>query len=73
MPNVFVEPRPKARPEGTAIEDYILEYSGGKPVDGKSYKTQSDAIVAAKALGHKPSVSRVRHTDKGKPDQWREA
>jgi hypothetical protein len=64
---------PKARPEGTAVDDYILETAADMPVDGKSYKTQAEAIAAAKALGHKPLVSRVRHTDKGKPDQWREA
>lgn len=73
MPNVYVEPRPKARTEGTAIDDYVLEFAGDKPVDGKAYKTQKEAIDAAKAAGHKPLVSRVRHTDKGKPDQWREA
>ena len=73
MPNVYVEPRPKGRPEGTPIEDYVLEFAGDKPVDGKAYKNQAAAIAAAKALGHKPLVSRVRHTDKGKPDQWREA
>lgn len=35
MPNVYIEPRPKARPEGSAIDDYILEFAGHKPVDGK--------------------------------------
>jgi hypothetical protein len=73
MPNVYVEPRPKGRPEGTAITDYVLEFAGDRPVDGKVYQTQAAAIDAAKALGHEPLVSRVRHTDKGKPDQWRKA
>ncbi len=25
MPNVFVEPRPKGRPEGSPIDDYVVE------------------------------------------------
>lgn len=25
MPNVYVEPRPKGRPEGAPITDYVLE------------------------------------------------
>jgi hypothetical protein len=25
MPNVYVEARPKGRPEGSAIEDYVVE------------------------------------------------
>jgi hypothetical protein len=73
MPNVYVEPRPKGRPEGAAITDYVLEFAGDRLVDGKVYKTQAAAIDAAKALGHEPLVSRVRYTDKGKPDHWRKA
>lgn len=71
MPNVYVEPRPKGRPEGTAITDYILEFANGVPVTNHAYATQQAAVDAAKAMGHHPLVSRVRHTDKGKPDQWR--
>jgi uncharacterized protein YdaT len=35
--------------------------------------TQSEAIERAKQLnpGKAPLVERVRHTDRGKPDQWR--
>jgi hypothetical protein len=73
MPNVYVEPRPKGRPEGTAITDYILEFAGDRPVDGKAYATQAAAVAAAKALGHQPLTARVRHTDKGRPDHWRSA
>jgi|HubBroStandDraft_2_1064218.scaffolds.fasta_scaffold06683_6 hypothetical protein len=32
MPNVYVEPRPKGRPEGAPIEDYVLELAGGHHV-----------------------------------------
>ncbi len=73
MANVYVEPRPKGRPEGTAIADYVLEYPGDKPVTAVAYRTQKEAIDAAKSLGHAPLVARVRHTNKGNPDHWRAA
>ena len=73
MANVYVEPRPKGRPEGTAIIDYVLEHAGGKSVDNVAYKTQAEAIAAAKQMGHAPLIARVRNTDKGKPDHWRAA
>ena len=73
MANVYVEPRPKGRPEGTAIADYVLEYAGDKPVTNVAYGTQKQAIDAAKSLGHAPLVARVRNTSKGNPDHWRAA
>lgn len=71
MPNVYVEPLPKGR-EGP-IQGYALEYEGDRPVTSTTYKTQQEAIDAAKRLGHKPLVAHVRTTNKGKPDQWRHA
>jgi hypothetical protein len=41
MPNLYVEPRPKGRPEGTPIEDYVLEFAGGRHVAGP-FRTQAD-------------------------------
>jgi hypothetical protein len=73
MANVYIEPRPKGRPEGSAIEDYVLEYQHGDRVTDTDYSTQADAISAARNLGHRPLVARVRNTDKGNPDHWREA
>ena len=73
MANVYVEPRPKGKPEGTAIEEYVLEFPHGESVTGKSYKTQAEAIAEAKKLGHSPLVARVRSTSKGDPDHWRPA
>jgi hypothetical protein len=37
--------------------------------------TQKEAIEIARQMnpGKSPDVERVRHTDKGKPDQWRRA
>jgi len=71
--NVYVEPRPKGRPEGTAITDYVLEYAHGAPVTSVAYGTQKEAVDAAKRLGHHPLVARVRNTNKGNPDHWRPA
>lgn len=73
MANVYVEPEPKGRPEGSAITHYVLEYAHGARMTYTDYKTQSEAITAAKHLGHQPLVARVRNTDKGKPDHWRAA
>lgn len=38
-------------------------------------KTQTEAIKIAKKMfpDIKPDVERVRHTNKGKPDKWRDA
>jgi hypothetical protein len=42
MPNVYVEPRPTGRPEGTPIEDYVLEFAGGQTL-GRPFSTQARA------------------------------
>lgn len=73
MSNVYVEPQPTGRPEGTKITHYTVEYAGGQSIDGKTYQTQEEAIAAAKANGHAPLVARVRNTSKGNPDHWRSA
>jgi hypothetical protein len=73
MANVYVEPEPKGRPEGTHISHYVLEYAHGARVTHTDYPIQHDAINAAKALGHSPLIARVRNTDKGNPDHWRAA
>ncbi|MBV8820557.1 MAG: DUF2188 domain-containing protein [Acidobacteriaceae bacterium] len=73
MANVFVEPEPKGREEGTAIDHYVLELGKGKRADQTNYKTQEEAIQAARRLGHTPLVARVRKTDQGNPDHWRTA
>lgn len=73
MPNVYVEPQPKGRPEGSPITHYVLEYGHGARVDQNDYPTQGDAVASAKRLGHQPLIARVRNTDKGRPDHWRAA
>lgn len=75
MPNVYVEPRPVARAENEPIDHYVLEFAGDKPVNFlnclSNYRTQAEAIAAARALGHHPLIARVRVTNKGDPGHWR--
>ena len=72
MANVYVEARPKGRPEGSAITDYVVEDHADHVLG--TYKTQREGIDWAKSKGHSPLVARVRHlNDKKKPDQWRAA
>jgi hypothetical protein len=70
MSNVYVEPRPKGRPEGTHIDDYVVEDHADHAL--ATFKTQGEAIDWAKKNGHTPHVARVRHlNDKKKADHWR--
>lgn len=73
MTNVYVEPQPTGRPEGSPIDHYVLEYAHGARVTTTNYSTQAAAISDAKRLGHHPLVARVRNTNKGNPDHWRSA
>lgn len=70
MSTVYVEARPKGRPEGSAITDYVVEDHADHVLG--TFKTQKEAIDWAKRNGHKPHVARVRHlNDKKNPDHWR--
>ena len=72
MANVYIEPRPKGRQEGTAIDDYVVEDHADHAL--AEFKTQDEAIDWAKKNGHSPLVARVRHlNDKKVPDHWRSA
>jgi hypothetical protein len=72
MPNIYVEARPKGRPEGRAVEDYVVEDHADHVLH--TSKTQKEAIHWAEAKGHHPLVARVRHlNDKKNPDHWRAA
>jgi hypothetical protein len=72
MANVYVEARPKGRPEGSAIQDYVVEDHANNELG--TFRTQKEAIDWAKSKGHAPLVARVRHlNDKKNPDHWRSA
>jgi hypothetical protein len=59
MANVYIEARPKGRPEGSHIDDYVVEDHAVSVL--ADIKTQHEAIQWAKASGHNPLVARVRH------------
>ena len=70
MAVVYVEARPKGRPEGTRIDDYVVEDHADHILHTSS--TQAGAIDWSKRSGHTPHVARVRHlNDKKNPDHWR--
>lgn len=72
MANVYVEARPKGRPEGAPISDYVVEDHADHVLG--TFSTQREAIDWAKKSGHAPLVARVRQlNDKKKPDHWRSA
>jgi hypothetical protein len=70
MANVYVEARPKGRPEGSAIEGFVVEDHADSVLG--AFRTQAEAIEWAKKQKHHPLVARVRHlNDKKNPDHWR--
>jgi len=72
MANVYIEPRPKGRPEGSPINDYVVEDHADHVL--AAARTQDEAIDWAKREGHHPLVARVRHlNDKKNPGHWRSA
>jgi len=72
MTNVYIEARPKGRPDGSPIDDYVVEDHADHVLG--EFRTQGEAIDWAKSAGHAPLVARVRHlSDKKKPDHWRAA
>jgi hypothetical protein len=70
MANVYVEARPKGRPEHSPIDDYVVEDHADHVLH--TSKTQAEAIAWARKGGHNPLVARVRHLNNKKiPDHWR--
>jgi hypothetical protein len=70
MANVYVEARPKGHPEGSNVDDYVVEDHANHVLG--TFKTQREAIDWAKSKGHEPLVARVRDVnDKKRPDHWR--
>jgi hypothetical protein len=72
MANVYIEARPKGRPEGSSIDDYVVEDRADHVLG--TFLTQGAAIDWAKSEGHEPLVARVRHlNEKKRPASWRAA
>lgn len=72
MANVYIEARPKGRPEGSHIDGYVVEDHADHVL--ATFKTQREAIDWAKNNNHSAHVARVRHlNDKMKADHWRSA
>ncbi|WP_029923264.1 hypothetical protein [Nevskia soli] len=70
MATVYIEARPKGRPQGERIDDYVVEDHADHVLH--TSRTQEEAIAWAQRNGHHPHVARVRHlNDKKKPDYWR--
>lgn len=70
MANVYIEARPKGRPEGSAIQGYVVEDHADHVLG--EFNTQKEAIDWANEQGHRPLVARVRHlNNKKNPDHWR--
>ena len=58
MANVYVEPRPKGRPEGSHVDDYVVEDHADHVL--ATFKTQHEAIDWARkrprsARGSRPA------------------
>jgi hypothetical protein len=51
MANVFVEPEPRGRPEGSPITHYVVEYAHGARLTNVNYSTQAAAVDAATKRG----------------------
>jgi hypothetical protein len=72
MQNLYIEARPKGRPEGSAVEDFVVEDHADHVL--ADFKTQGEAIEWARKNNHSPLVARVRHlNDRKIPDHWRAA
>jgi hypothetical protein len=60
MPNVYVEARPKGRPEGSAIDDYVVEdHADTCSRPSKHNRRQSRGLK--RTIIH--LVARVRHSE----------
>ena len=53
MANVYIEPRPKGRPEGSHIDDYVVEDHADHVL--VTFKTQREAIELGQEERSRPS------------------
>ena len=64
MPNIYIEARPKGRPEGSAVEDFVVEDRADHVL--AAFKSQREAIEWARKNNHSPLVALVRHLNEKK-------
>jgi hypothetical protein len=68
MPNVYVEARPKGRPEGSAIEGFVVEDHANHVL--ATFKTQRRPSTGRQSRVTR-LIARARHlNDKKKSDHW---
>jgi hypothetical protein len=68
--SVYIEARPKGRPEFDSITDFVVEDDADRVLG--AFDTQMEAILWAKEAGHDALVTRARHlNDKNIPEHWR--
>jgi hypothetical protein len=66
MANVYIEPRPKGRPEGTHIDDYLVEDHADHALG--TFKTQGKQSTGRKRTAtHRTSPAFATSTTRKKP------
>lgn len=70
LSSVYIEARPKGRPEFDPITDFVVEDDADRVLG--AFDTQMEAILWAKEAGHDAFVTHYRHlNDKNIPEHWR--
>jgi hypothetical protein len=70
MARVYVMARPKGRPEGTYVDDYVVEDDADNIL--RIFNTEREAVDWAKSRGYTAMVARVRNlNNKRIPYNWR--
>jgi hypothetical protein len=70
MRTVFIEARPKDRPDQEPVIDYVAEDASGQVL--RVFRSQADAIQWAKGQGYSTLIGRARQfNDKKIPHHWR--
>ena len=65
MPNVYIEAHPRGRPEGSAVQDFVVEDHADHVL--AAFKTQREAIEWARKNNHSPLVAPHAASQRQKP------
>lgn len=69
MANVYLEARPKSRPENCPTQPYVVKDCADQVLG--TFRNQQEAIHWAREMGHSPLLARFRHLkDKKNLDYW---